>query len=292
MTVFGIQAVKLNGTAYAGVRGTQFDRARQVYSDGSDGTVHETHHAVIQAKPTAEFTSVAMKTLLTALGTSGSTEFPLVALNGSTGAVMYGAKAASNAPGYSASAVHVSKTGLNGVVVMESVRWSLGQPAEMGCRILFKSTDGTTDPITTALPTQSTNTEAFSLTALTLNGSTVDTVASCEITVDHKFEQSFSTGLPYPLDVFGAGPNGRASIRLTAEIMDLAASEGSGAVSAVFTSLANGGTLGANTVTFTFNGAWTLEESISGGNGGPMAHRMIVRPYYNGSTKPLTWAVA
>ncbi len=204
-------------------------------------------------------------------------------------------KAASNAPGYSASSVHVTKTGLNGVVVMESVKWGLGQAAEMSLRALFKSTDGTTDPITTAtnvaLPTQSTNTEAFTLSAMTLNGSTVDSCESVELTVDHKFDQSFSTGLPYPLDIFGAGPNGRASIRLNADIRDVGFAEGSGAVSLVFTNLANGGTLGANTVTLTLTGGWALEENITGGNSGAMTKRMVVRPYYNGSTKPLTWAV-
>jgi hypothetical protein len=190
----------------------------------------------------------------------------------------------------------VSKTALNGVVVMESVKWSLGQAAEMSCRGLFTSTNGTTDPVTTAtnnaLPTQSVNTEAFTLSALTLNGSAVDSCESVELTVDHKFDQDFSTGLPYPLDVNGAGAKGRASIRLVADIRDVAATEGTGSVSLVFTNLANGGTLGANTVTFTLNGPWALEDSISGGNSAAMSKRITVRPSLAGATKPLTWAVA
>lgn len=296
MTAFGIQGVYVNNTQYVGVRGTQFDRGRQFYSDGSDGTVHETHHAIIQARSQAEFTTVAMKTMIAALGTSGTTEFPLVALDTTNGLVMYGAKAATTAPGYDSSSVHMTKTCLNGVVVMESVKWSLGNPAEMMLRALFMSTSGSTDPITTgtsaALPTQAHNTEAFTLSALTINGVAQDTCESVEITVDHKFTQDFSTGLPYPIFVSGAGPNGRASIRMTADVRNVSATEGTGAVSAVFTNLANGGTLGANTVTFTFNGPWSLEDTITGGNASPMTKRLVVRPSYNGSTKPLTWAVA
>ncbi len=295
MTAYAIQAVKVNNTAYAGVVGTQFDRARQFLSEGSDGTVHETHHAVIQAKPVVEFTTVAMKTMLSALGTSGTADFPLVALDGVNGIVMYGAKAAANAPGYNASAVHMTKTALNGVVVMEGVKWSLGSAAQMMLKGFLISSNGTTDPVSTAttaaLPTQSTNAEAFTLSAVTLNGNALDSVESVELTVDHKFDQDFSTGLPYPIMYKGAGPNGRAAIRLAVDARDVELSEGTGAVSVVFTNLAQGGTLGANTVTFTFNGPWSLEETIQGGNGSPMTKRLVTRPYYNGTTKPLTWAV-
>ncbi len=115
---------------------------------------------------------------------------------------------------------------------------------------------------------------------------------SVELTVDHKLDCDYSTGLPYPLDVNGAGARGRASIRLSADIRDVGLTEGTGAVSLVFTNLANGGTLGANTVTFTLNGPWSLEDNITGGNGSPMTKRITVRPSLAGVTKPLTWAVA
>src|SRR4051812_46312744 len=121
MTAFGIQAVKINNAFFAGVRGTALNRGRTFFSDGSDGAVHETMHSIVQSKPVIEFQTVAMKTMLAALGTSGTSDFPFVALDDSNGIIMYGAKAAALAPGYDATSVHVSRTALHGVLVMESV---------------------------------------------------------------------------------------------------------------------------------------------------------------------------
>ena len=294
--VFGIQAVAINGTAYIGVRGQSLDRGRQIFSAGFDGQVFETMHTAIQTKPMIEFDTAAIKTMITALGTSGTTSFPLVVLDNAAGIVMYCGRSAVNLPGYDATAIHVSRTALHGVVVMERLSWSLGQPAIMHLKAFLTSADGTTDPITTStsvalatLPAAA-NTEAYALSALTVNGTSLGPVNSMEVTVGHKFDFDYLTGLPYPTLVSGAGARGPAEIRLTADIDDISLAEGTGSVSAVFTNLANGGTLGSSTVTCTMNGPWALEDGIQGQFQGPVTRRMTVRPKFAGSTNPFTWA--
>lgn len=295
MTAYGIRGVKLNNTTYIGVRGYMFDRKRQFHSAGYDGNVLETHHSIIQTKNDAEITTLAMKTMISALGTSGTSQFPFLALDGVNGAVLYGAAAAANAPGYNASAVHTTKTCLNGVVVMEGVKWTLGQPAEMSLRTLFTATSGSTDPIVTAtnaaLPADSSNSEAFTLSALTVNGVSLTTVESLEISVAHKWEHDFTTGLPFPTTLRPAGANGQAEIRMNVSVRDVSLAEGTGSVSAVFTSLAQGGTLGASTVTFTFQGNYAAEEQMQGQHASPMTKSMVVRPRWDGVNLPLLWAV-
>ncbi len=294
--VFGIQAIKVNGTAFIGGRGQSLDRGRQILSAGFDGQVFETLHTAIQTKPVMEFETAAIKTMITALGTSGTTAFPLVVLDGAAGIVMYCGRSAVDLPGYDASSIHVSRTALNGVLVMERLSWSLGQPAVMHLKAFLTSTDGTTDPITTAtnvalasLPAAA-NTEAYALSALTINGTSLGPVNSMELTVGHKFDFDYLTGLPYPTLVSGAGARGPAEIRMSVDMDDISLGEGTGSVSAVFTNLANGGTLGSSTVTATMNGPWSLEDGFQGQFQGPMTRRLTVRPKFAGATNPFTWA--
>jgi hypothetical protein len=56
--------------------------------------------------------------------------------------------------------------------------------------------------------------------------------------------------------------------------------------------LANGGGFGSDTLTVTFNSNYSTEEGTSGQAGGSIGRQLIVRPRYNGTTKPVTWALA
>lgn len=293
MSRFGIQQISINGALYQGWTGYLLDRGVEVESDGSDGTVYETAHHVISRKPMADLKTRALKAALGLL--AGSLDLPLVVLNGTTGLVMYGAKAASDGPAFAGGSVHVSRTGLRGVVYMAGVRWARKQKAEMTLKALFRSADGTTASIaegTAALPAAPTPDQGFALTALTLNGVAVGAVNSVDLSADPKLEHDYSTGLPEPVDINGAGARGKLAVALKADIGDLDLGAGTGAVSLVFTRYAIGGGFTTDTVTFTLNGQWSVEESIGGDNGSPMSRSLLVRTRHDGTNRPLAWAVA
>ena len=174
MSRFAIQAIQINNSEYAGTTGTTVDRGFNTTTENSDGVVQETVQFVEQEAASAEVTTWALGTILGILGTSGTSVFPFLALDGSNGLVMAGAKAASNAPAFAGSSVHLARTGLNGVIYMSNCRWSLKQKAEMTLKaMLVGNGDGTTAAVvasTIALPTQVQPTEGWTLSALTING--------------------------------------------------------------------------------------------------------------------------
>lgn len=298
MSQFNIQAIKFNNVFYGGTRGTFYDIARNVLSLGDTGQVHETLHTAIQAKPLAEWTAHAGKSWIDIL--TDSTDIYAKKLDGTNGLILYGAKADSAMPGYASGTVHASQSCLNGVIYLAGIRWSLGQHMEFMFKAYLRSVAGSggTDPVTesvaVALPTQVVSAEAFTLSALVLNGAAVKGVKSLELAIDPRFEHEHDTGLPFPVDVIGGGTNGPVQIRLEAEITDRQlATEGTGSVSFVATSLAQGGFLGGNTITGTLNSAWSLRSGPEGGEGGASQTRKLTcRPRWNGSTKPLTLVTA
>jgi hypothetical protein len=294
--MYGIQAVKFNNTFYHGTRGTQFDRAARVLSEGADGTVHETSHIMVRAEPMADLTSLALKTWISAL--NDSLDLPVKKFDGAAGMILYGAQAEPDLPGYKATAVHQSRQALFGLVHAAGIRWSEGGLAELALRAMFRSSAGfgNVNPLAdlnnVALPTQQASTESFVLTALTVGGQVIKRARSVSLTIDPRFVFGFDTGYPYPVEIFGAGPNGRAAMRLEVESTDLDKGESTGAVVAVFTSLSQAGVMGAETVTLTLNTAWAVEESWGGDHQSPLTRRLVGRPRWNGVTRPLTWGVA
>ncbi len=294
MAKFGIQAVKINGTYYSGVKGYQIDHGRKIASEGSDGAKYETLHNVLQVGSTAELSTYAAKTLLTALGAfTGTPDLPYLALDASNGLQMYGAKA--DGPGYAAGSVHRMRQAARGCIYTSGMKWTLGDYLMLGMRSLFKSSNGTAAVITdslVALPTQAIPVEKFVLTALTIGGNAMTHVNDVDITIDPKLDFDFNTGLPYPVDISGAGVRGHLAIVMSADVGDLDVGEGTGACSAVFTQSAAGGTLASATITATLTGAWGIEESMSAGQGSPIGRRLVVRSTYGGSTLPLVLTTA
>jgi len=296
MTAYGLQALSLNGSALVGVRGNVLQRQNKIDSDGADGTMSETYHTMLQRASVATWDTIAAKVMLTACGASSLTvPIPFAALNGTTGAVLAYALANNQGPGYAAGSVHETRTALNGVAVMESFKWTLGSFATMGMKLYPISLNGTSDPLTqtdtAALPAQSFNQQGYTLTGLTLDGVSVINCNSLSLNVDHKFDFDWLLGCPYPTAVTGGGPKGRIGIRLEAEVRDVSVPEGVGAVSAVFTAAAQGGTLGSSTITWTLNAGWTLEDSVQSPLSSPSSKKLIIRPVADSTHSALSWAV-
>lgn len=295
MSKFSITQATVHGTSYSGIRGYVINRAIEIDSEATDGTVHETLHVDVQHRPTAEITTLAARTWVNSVLTSSS-DLPLLELNGTTGVVFFGAKADTDAPGYLGAGNHLSVTALRGLLHASSFDWSLGGNLELGVRGLFRSNAGGTDSLTTSaaasIPTLPTPAEKLTLTSLTLAGDDVTSVRSYNLAIEAPFEHAFDTGQVHPVDIFGPGTAGPLAFRLTVDAEDIDLGDGSGGITAVFTQRAAGGGLGANTLTLTLNGGWSVEESLGGDNGSPMSRSLVARPKYDGVTLPFTWAVA
>lgn len=247
----------------------------------------------------ARLSTVAVRTLFSTLGTGD--EVPFVALNGSTGLVLYGGMILTTGPGYAASGSHKSITALNGFVFLERVSWSVGSIAEAEVSVYFKTSSGGTSPVTIAtnatLPTVPNNTEQLVLTACTLNSVSQTSLLSAEVTISPRAENNadecFALGLPYPTLVTQAGPGGQTEVIATLEMTDLTATVGSGALVLTFTALnALGVGVGSNTATLTVNGVLARDQVIQGDNGGPARRRVEIRGTWDGSNKPVTIATA
>lgn len=290
---FAIQQIALNSTLYPGFSGESVARGRDVNTDQTDGVVFETMQHILQVKPGCELTTLNLKVALGLMGTSGTAPFPLLTLDGTNGLQMVGAEAVTGG-GYSGSSVHQARTALLGVLYLASVRWSPNQRAEFQLKGLFFSADGTTDPVVpsaVALPAQPTPNNGFALFSLTINGATVVSVNSVELTFDPKFDYEYSTGLPMPVGIFGAGARGPLSVRLKADLGDAAVADGTGSVVLVFKQYVNGGGFGTASVTFTLHGNFSFEDQLGGSAGSPMSKSMTVIPTWDGTTNPVTWAV-
>jgi hypothetical protein len=292
MSRFVIQQARVNEVLYPGIAGWVANPAPEINSDALDGVVHETAHHVMRTAPTADLTTRNLA-IISAL--TGSTDAPILALDGTNGLELIGGKANSLAPDYLSGSVHVCRKMAHGVLVFTDLSWSKGGKAEVKLKGYGTSADGTTAAMTAtavALPTAPVPDYGYILSALTLNGSVVRTVESLNITCDPRAAHEYQAGLPEPVDVSMAPVNGPVQWRLNASIGDCDTGSGTGAVVAVFTRLTTGGGLGSATLTFTFNANWSQEESLGGQAGGSMTRALIVRPRLSGSTKPVAWAVA
>lgn len=293
MSRFAIQQIRFNNTLYPGISGWNVTPGLDINSDQLDGTVHETAHHEMEAAPTAEMTTRNLG-FISVL--DGSTDVWLKAFDNANGLELIGGRANSLLPGYVGTSTHLSRKGTRGMLLGTGIRWARKQKAELTLKGMFISADGTTAALTPAaniaLPAAPVPDFGYKLTSLTLNGSSIVSVQSLDITCDPKAQFEYQTDLPQPIDISMAGVNGAVMWRLNANIGDADLGAGSGAVAAVFTRLANGGGLGANTLTVTFNANYSTEENLSGQAGSAIGRQLIVRPRYNGTTKPVTWAIA
>lgn len=293
MSRFAIQQIRFNNVLYPGISGWNVSPGLDINSEQLDGTVHETAHHGMETAPTAEMTT---RDLGFIANLDGSTDVWLKAFDGTNGLELIGGRANSLLPGYAGASTHLSRKGTRGVLLATGLRWSKKGKADLSLKAMFTSANGTTAALAAAaniaLPTLPVPDFGYKLTSLTLNGVSIPAVDSLDITCDPKAEFEYQTGLPEPVDVLMAGVNGAAMWRLNANIGDADLGAGTGAVAAVFTRLSNGGGLGANTLTVTFNSNYSTEEGVGGQAGSAIGRQLIVRPRYSGTTRPVTWAVA
>ncbi len=293
MSRHAIQQLRFNNTLYPGISGWSFDPGDDITSDSLDSTVHETAHHGMRAAPSFELTTRDLGFLAVL---ADSTDVWQKACDGTNGIEAIGGKAAANAPGYASSTVHLVRKAARGQLLGTGITWSAGGKAELALRGMGISADGSTASIVTtaiALPTAPAPDFGWVLSALTLNAASIGAVDSLEITCDPKAEFDYLAGLPEPTSVMMAGLTGPAMWRLTASIGDCDLGSGTGAVSAVFRRLATGGGFSGaanSTLTITLNSNWSLEQSVGGQSGSAMSRSLVVRPRFNGTTKPATWA--
>ena len=297
MTAFNFSLAAINGTTQAGIRQGTLDRREQQAPQSTDGTLYETTAAVIRAAPMARLTTLAVRTLFTTLGTGDPS--PFVALNGSTGLVMYGGLINSAGPGYAAGSAKIV-TALNGFVFLDSLRWSTGQPAEAEVSVYLTSSNGTTAPTTDStgsIPTLPFNQEQLVLSALTVNSVSMARVRSIDLQLNHRCDnnadEAFLQGLPYPTQCAQAGVSGPIEVIMNIETLDLTATVGNGAVVATFTRLAHLGVgLGSDTATVTINGVLAREQTLQGESGSPAVRQIQIRGTFDGTNLPVTIATA
>jgi hypothetical protein len=291
MSRFAIQQFRFNNTLYPGISGWSVNPGVEINSDQLDGTVHETGHHGMRSAPTAELTTRNLG-FLSVL--DGSTDAWLKACDGTNGIECIGGKASTAAPGYAAGSVHLVRKMARGFLLGTGINWSKRGKAELTLRGMGLSADGTTAALSAAaniaLPTLPVTDYGYILSALTLDGDAIPAPDSVAIACDPRAEFEYLADLPEPTDILWAGVNGAVQWRLNAGIGDCQLGDGTGAVSAVFTRLAQGGGLGTDTLTVTFNSNWSIEEGLSGSP--ILGRQLVVRPRYNGTTKPVTWAVA
>jgi hypothetical protein len=297
-SVYGIQAVSLNGTQRAGVIGRSSNRQRKIRKDANSGAVHTTLRSPIRTAPKAEITTVELLTWIPVL--NDSTDILCKALDGSNGLKMYAGAHDPTKPGYLASSAHRLKTGLRGLLCVDQISYVAGQAAEMTMSAYFKCTDGTTDPITdvtnAALPALPVPTEALILTSLTRGGSAVTAISSLLIKIDHKCTndkdpECYQAGLPHPVDIITAGVNDAIDISMELETTDLSQGESAGETwVATFTKLGQGGALGTTGVIITASNVYAHHDEEGGKEGSGDTIKIMGETRFDGTNKPLSWS--
>lgn len=288
--------VRLNGTTIAGVFANKCGPVRDIFRRSTDGVFHHTLQYDRKRSGAAEFKTLDIGSLLTAL--NGSTDLPAVKLNGSTGYQGYFGKAADGLPEFASGSNHELATALNGTCWLDSLDWSEGADVEATTRGLFTSGDGTTEPLVftaSALPTLPTNTTAYDLTASVLNGASQVDIESFNLRFDPKLTVRRHPGSVLCRGVTSDGNPVEISFSLGVKDLalwrSLTPAGATGAVSLTLTKRANNGGLGSSTVAITLFGEWSLPEEASASTGSDGGGSVLVLPSYDGSNKPVTWSV-
>lgn len=294
---FAFNVVRFNNTLVAGVQAPTFERREEFLEAGNDAQMHLTTSVVSRAAPKASWSMLAIRALATLLGTGD--EVPYVAMDGTNGLELIGAKRNTDGVGYLTGTVHPRRRGVAGILALAGVSWARRQAAVARVDAYWQAVaGGATDPITadlTTLPTLSLNTEQLGLTSF-LVGATDLTVkiASFDIAVDHRVENnvdptSFTAAQPFPTQVVGPGVNGRSRVAVTFETEELDTAVANGAIVIqlkVYTHLGVG--FGATGVTLTLNSPIVREVALAGEDGSTGKRRFQAIGTFDGTNRPLT----
>jgi hypothetical protein len=291
MTTFNFNLVQINGTSLTGVRSSGLDRRESQAVAATDGTLHQTSAPILRTAPRAGFSTLAVRALIGIL-TNGNV--PYLALNGSTGWRGIALKIGTT-PAYDAGTAHIARTMASGMVLLDGITWSPGQPAEAAVSVFGLSADGTTDPVasaTIALPTLPTAQEQCVLTTLTVNGQAITRVQSLSISIGHQVENSadlcYLNGLPYPTQLQQPGVGGATEITCQIDTRDFAVAVANGTVVATFAVLNHNGVgTSASVATITLAATVARETQLD-----RETRRIEIRATWNGTTNPISVAAA
>jgi hypothetical protein len=297
---FAFNVVRLNNGLYAGVMAPEFDRREDRLKAGNDAQPHLTTATVHRAAPKASWMQLAGRQLFTSLGTGD--EVPYVALDGTNGLELIGAKRASDGVGYAAGTVHARRRGISGVLALASVSWKPRTPMTFGVETFFISSAGATDPIgagdLTTLPTLSLNQEQLGLSSVLFGA--VEWAPKCagfDIGIEHRIENNvdptcFNAAQPFPVQAIGPGIAGPSEVSFSFDTEDLDTAVGT-PTSITITGLVYnhlGVGLGATGITITLSKPLLREQKIPGADGSAARRQIIATPTYDGTTKPITIA--
>lgn len=299
MTAQSFRFVKVNNTTIPGITDAVFDEREVDAILADDGQLHVTSAQVMQTAPIATFTTRAARSLALLLGTGD--EVPVVALDGTNGIDLIGAKA-DTVPGLESGSVHARRQFLNGLLLLDRLSYRPGDDLMASATAFARSTAGGTDPVIrtpTTAPTLPLGTERCGLSTLSLGGtSALRGLLSLDIEIQHQVENNsaadgcYDGGLPHPVLLKQPGPGGASMVRAVVETLDLTTSFANGALVAAFAAGNHLGVgLSASTLTASVNGGLIRTRSIRG-PGGAAARRIEVIGAFNGSTRPFTLATA
>lgn len=288
--------VKANGSVIPGAGNVLYDEREKDDVRADDGAMHHTSAAVIRTAPIAQFSTVAVRSLFTALGTGD--EVPFVLLDGTNGIELLGAQVAAT-PGLAGGSVHARRQFVNGILLLDKLSWRSSGLFEAQATAYARSTAGGTDPIVrtaTTAPTIPLNTERLGLVSLAIGGSNVGKLLSIDLDVQHQVENNdegqgcYDASLPHPVALKMPGAGGATMVKATIDTLDLTSSFANGNLvlnAGVLNHLGVG--MGATGIIATINGGFVRSRSITG-PGGAAARRLEVFGIYDGTNKPLTIA--
>lgn len=290
--------VAVNSTALGGVTNPHLDRREKQKPLENSGNIHQTGSSVISAAPMFSFTTIAVRALVTLIGTSA--QLPFLALDGSNGVQLIGLVPALAGPGYASGSVHPQQQAVAGDLYIKALRWSIGEvlTADVEGFPIDASGDGADDPFDgtlVAAPATVLNAEQLTLGGVTANGTAVNGITSIELSVGHKGENNEpeicnNSGLPFPVVTKKAGIGGSSEIILTIETTDMAASLSGVVVLTFYVLNPLGVGQGSTGITLSLSGTIIRPVDFKGSDGQAGKRQLSVRATYNGSTKPLTLA--
>jgi len=287
--------VKINGTALPGTVNGTFDERENDNLREDDGQLHVTSAAVQRCAPMASWTTVALRSLFTVLGTGD--EVPFAVLDGVNGLDMLGAEG-DTAPGLLAGTTHARRRFVSGLVMLDKISWRSGGLAEASCSAFAQAAAGGTDPVTRALTTAPTiplNTERLVLSGATINGAhALRKLQSLDVDLAHQVENNdpsqscYDGGLPFPVVLKQPGAGGAITVSASLVTQDLTTTFANGTVVFTFAVLNHQGVgVSGSQAIVTLNTCLVRSRAIDGPNGAA-SRRIDCVATFDGTNRPCT----
>lgn len=194
---FKVSSVKIGATTINGITNSSDNLNSEVINDPTTGSLYPKLAAIRQVKPTAEFVTRHIATMLGAVGIAG------VDISGLTGGIIQYMQKVKDGGSRDTSG-HISRTINAGMIVLGSISASHGQDAELTVRV-FAGFDGTNDPLVystgVTLPTD-TDGGRFTLGPCTVESVTMTGVTSLNIDFGFQVTQDGADGEKWPTLVY------------------------------------------------------------------------------------------